>query len=497
MQPTSMILVGTFIISFCGLIYELIISTVASYLIGSSVFHFSLTIGLFLFFMGVGSFFSQYITQDIEQKFIRVETFIGLFGGLSSTVLFLGFAYTDFFYVIYVLITAIIGICTGLEIPLATRIIKDQKTLSDALAQVLTFDYIGSLIGAILFPIVLLPYFGLSQTAVLIGGMNLLVATGFLLVFKHKSTAKELLLLLISILILSTTFVYNQPLSTLIENHLYQDEVIYSDQTPYQKIVLTRFKDDLRLYLDGNLQFSTTDEHRYHETLVHTPLSYIKNPEQVLIIGGGDGIAARELLKYSEVDHIQIVDLDPAITELSSTHALITNINNNSLSNSRVEIFNQDGFSYLEDASKLYDLILIDLPDPANYSVGKLYTKEFYRLASKHLSKEGILITQASSPYYAREAFWAIENTLESVFLHTQPLNTNVPSFGHWGFVMARNQAFVNLDIDEEIETLYFNIDTFEKSLFFDNDMSEIDTDISTLQSQSVVEYYQDSFENW
>src|SRR3989441_5297525 len=196
------------------------------------------------------------------------------------------------------------------------------------------------------------------------------------------------------------------------EDNIYADEIIFARDTHYQHLVLTRFKDDLRLFLNSHLQFSSRDEYRYHEALVHPGLAAVPAPRRVLILGGGDGLAVREILKYPLVESITVVDLDPEMTRIFSTNPMLTKLNDKSLLSPLVHVINADAFPWVDSNADSFDFIVIDFPDPTNYSLGKLYTTAFYRAVSRHLSAQGLMVVQSTSPMFARDSFWCIAETL-------------------------------------------------------------------------------------
>jgi spermidine synthase len=201
--------------------------------------------------------------------------------------------------------------------------------------------------------------------------------------------------------------------------------------------VITRWKDDLRLYINGNLQFSSRDEHRYHEALVHPVPQALPWARRVLVLGGGDGLALREILKYRNIEHVTLVDLDPAMTTLFSRSEPLRALNHGSLTDQRVTVVNADAAQWLEQNQDNFDAIIVDLPDPSNFGLGKLYSVPMYRLMSRHLAEKGYAVVQSTSPYYAPRSFWDIDATLREAGLHTWPYHTYVPSFGEWGFILA------------------------------------------------------------
>lgn len=331
---TYALLFSVFVIASCGLVYELIAGTLASYLLGDSVTQFSTVIGTYLFAMGLGSYLSRFIGKGLVGKFIAIEILVGIIGGFSATVLFLSFSYAGSLKPLLYFLVIVIGILVGLEIPLLLRILKDRLQFKDLVSQVLTFDYLGALAASLLFPILLAPKLGVVRTCLLFGTMNALVAAGTAWLFRHQLPQLRLIKVqcAAAVVFLLTGFAYAERLTALAEGEIYADEIIYAQSSPYQRIVITRWKDDVRLFLNGHLQFSSRDEYRYHEALVHPGLQSLTRPRRVLVLGGGDGLAVREILKYDSVDTVTLVDLDPEMTRLFSQNQALTRLNQNSLS---------------------------------------------------------------------------------------------------------------------------------------------------------------------
>ncbi len=490
-----MLLAGSvFIIAACSLIYELLISSLSTYLLGSSVIHYSLTIGLFLFFMGVGAWISQSIDRHLIPVFVSIEIAIGAVGGISALLLLFAYAWTEFYYVAMLVVVAIIGILVGMELPLLTRILETRSGLRRGISQVLTFDYIGALAASLLFPFILLPYLGHLLTALAVGVVNLLVALIVAWSFRAQLAVWRWRIavgVLLSVSLLGACVYWVKPAEELIETALYEDPVIQSQQSTYQKLVLTQRGQDLRLYLDGNLQFSSVDEYRYHEVLVHLPASFTGQLHRALVIGGGDGLAARELLKYAELTAIDVVDLDPAVTELARTQTQLSTLNQNSMHDKRVQVINQDAWNWLSKEGDLYDLIVIDLPDPESEDIAKLYSVAFYQKIARRLSVGGVMITQATSPWFARRAFWSIGNTLDTVFEEVRPAAVYVPSFGLWGFFIGAQHSLASNNI---YAGRFINAKTATEVLSLPADLPRLDTEINRNHSLPVIEYYREGW---
>ncbi len=499
MKNYRLLMLTTLIISGCSICYELIISAVSSYLVGDSTLQYSITIGLYMSAMGLGSFLSKYMKKNLFNWFVIIEIGVGVIGGISSLVLFLANLYLDTYQIVMYIEIIIIGTFVGVEIPLLTRIIEsDAENLRITLSSIFSFDYIGGLIGSIAFPLLLLPQLGYFATAFLTGCMNIFAS--MLIIYKYSNRIRHVnrykILTGILFVCMFVGMLFSENISSFIEGGLYRDNVILSEHTQYQHIVMTKHKDDLRLFIDGNVQFCSLDEYRYHEALVHIPMSKAKNKDRVLVLGGGDGLAVRELLKY-ENTQITLVDLDKEMTRLCSSDPNITSLNENSLKNDRVTIVNQDAYQFLEQNRELYDVIIVDLPDPNNDSLNKLYSNIFYRLCGNSLTEDGIVTVQSTSPYYATKAFWCIHETLKSEGFYVKPYHLQVPSFGDWGFNMASKK-----ELDDTypitVDTRYLTADNIDSLFEFGKD--EVVTSnpgINSLSKPILIQYYSEAEKNW
>lgn len=499
MKKYRILMLTTLIISGCSMVYELIISAVSSYLVGDSTLQYSVTIGLYMFALGIGSFLSKYIKKELFSSFALVEICIGVIGGTSSLILFLANLYIESYAAVMYIEILLIGTLAGLEIPLLTRIIEeDRQELRLTLSSIFSFDYIGGLIGAIAFPMLLLPHLGYFATAFLSGAFNLICAAIIIFSFRDR-LKKSVIFRTVSVVLLifmAAGIIFSENISRVIEGGLYRDDVVLIEQTPYQKIVVTRHKDDTRLYIDGNCQFSSSDEYRYHEGLVHIPMLYADKHSNVLILGGGDGLAVRELLKYPDVEAITMIDLDKGMTELCSTDDHIVHLNNGSLSSEKLTIKNMDAYEYLKETEEVYDVIIVDLPDPNNEALNKLYSNIFYRLCSQHLTDTGVMNVQSTSPYYAPKAFWCISKTIESEGMHVRPYHLQVPAFGDWGFNMA-SKAELTVHHELLADTRYLQSDNIASLFSFGKDEVDTETEINHLTKPVLIQYYNDAVRNW
>ena len=490
-----LLLFSVFVIATCGLIYELVAGALASYLLGDSVKQFSFIIGVYLFSMGVGSYLAKFIHKDLLNKFVEIEILVGVIGGISSIVLFFLFNTVHHFEPVLYLFVFVTGCLVGLEIPLLMNILKDKVEFKDLVSNVFAFDYIGALLASILFPLVLIPSLGIVKTPLFFGLINVSIAI-FLSFYLEKDLKNPIFLKSKSIIAfagLLLIFIFSEKLLAFSEEKMYGENIIYANNSSYQRIVLTRNEKDFRLYLNNNLQFSSADEYRYHEALVHPAMSMARNISNILVLGGGDGFAVREILKYQDVKHITLVDLDGEMTAFFRDNETMKNLNHSSLSNKKVEIINKDAYIWVKENRKKYDVIIIDFPDPSNYSLGKLYSVQFYKELEKITTADTKIVVQTTSPYFAPKSFWCIDKTINQIFPFTTAYHTYVPSFGEWGFCLASFQP-ADHKIVRKIPDLRFYDYNFRQMSYFSKDMKAENLEVNRLDNQVLVRYFDEEW---
>jgi spermidine synthase len=488
------LLVSVFVVAACALVYELAAGALASYVLGDSVLQFSTVIGTYLFAMGAGSWLSRFFERQLPAHFLRIELLVAVAGGFMPALLFIANAYLasgSFRMLLYVLVFAV-GVLVGMEVPLAMRILKRNVGLREMVSQVLTFDYLGALAVCIAFPLVLVPHLGIVRTGLLFGLMNAAVAVWTLLVFRHelRRVAAHAIACGAIFVVLLSGFGLADRITTLAEDKLYQDPVVFAATSPYQRIVVTQGRAGLRLFLNGNLQFAERDEYRYHEALVHPAMAAHGAPRRIAILGGGDGMAAREVLRYPSVESITLVELDENMTRLFSTHEALVRLNGGALRSPKLEVVNTDAFKWLENTDESFDVIIVDFPDPTNFSLGKLYTTSFYALMEKHLSASGYAVIQTTSPLVARESYWTVVTTLEAVGLTATPYHANVPSFGEWGYVIASRRPWRTPDALPE-GLRFLTRESLPLLFDFPRDMGRVPTEPNRLSNQVLVTTYE------
>ena len=528
-------------IGICGISYEYTFSRLASDILGDSVKQWAIIIGLMMFFMGVGADLQKYFPDRYNvDTFIFLEILLGLIGGLGPSIILYSFGNLhDHFIIIHYFFICTTGLIIGLEIPLLSRV--NQMTvpsLKHNLAMILKMDYIGSFIGALVWVFVLPRFFNMLEIAFFLGIINVCVAIFTWAWFRQWMKHDKLipLLAVFALIILGVGIVNGGKIALTTEQKLYKDPIIFTKTTPYQRIVITKsHSNDIYLYINGNLQFAGVDEYIYHEFLVHPVMAVTPQRKHILILGGGDGMAVREILKYNEVESITLVDIDPEMTELASTHPELVKLNKGSLKNSRViskeptgissgetvtlkqvgegffrrgkrddtikvKIMNIDAYNFVESISGIYDVIIIDFPDPNSLELAKLFSFEFYSLLKKRLAYDGLLIQQSSTPTFAKEAFLMIGRTLRAAGYETLPIHHTVPSFGDWGWWIAghearfgkeglRQRVTTNIQLPDDVQ--YITQDLMISSFHFGrNALTTENREINTILESRIFYYY-------
>ena len=502
--PLFLLYINVLIIATCGLIYELLAGTLASYLLGDSVTQFSLIIGIYLSALGAGAWISSFVHEKLARCFIEVELGVALVGGFSVPILFLAFGYVSWFQPLLYGLVFLIGTLVGLELPLLMRLLKEEVDFSDLVSRVLTFDYIGALVAAILFPMLLVPNLGLVRTSLLFGILNALVGLWGTWLLRPLMRQKGLgalrgrAMLVIGLLVAG--MIKAESVTHLAEENQLSGKIVHAESSPYQRILVTENKTGFQLYLNGHLQFNSVDEYRYHEALVHPPMSAVKAPQRILVLGGGDGLAVREVLRYPSVKAITLVDLDPAMTSLAEHFPPLGTLSEHSLQDPSVTVINQDAFLWVDTAHEKYDVAIIDFPDPGSFSVGKLYTSFFFNRLRQVLTDSAVLNIQCSSPLVSPESYWCVVTTLEDCGFEVQPFHATVPTFGVWGFALASATPLskpLNLPVSVAAELRFLDQNVMDHLFVTPRDLQRVDTEVNRLNNQVLVHYYEREWSRW
>ncbi|AFC54942.1 MULTISPECIES: polyamine aminopropyltransferase [Mycobacterium avium complex (MAC)] len=484
----------------CGIIYELALLTLSASLDGGGIVATSLIVAGYIAALGVGALLVKPLLAHAAITFIAVEALLGVIGGLSAAALYMVFAFLDgsvgSTWVLAVS-TALIGGLVGAEVPLLMTLLQSGRVTGAAdagrtLANLNAADYLGALLGGLVWPFLLLPQLGMIRGAAATGMINLAAAAVVaLFLLRHVVSTRQLLLALCALAaalgLLATLLLRSADVETTSRQRLYADPIVAYRHTPYQEIVVTRRGNDTRLYLDGGLQFSTRDEYRYTESLVYPAVG--KGARSVLVLGGGDGLVARELLRLPGVSKIVQVELDPAVIDIART--TLRGANGGSLDNPRVAVVTQDAMNWLRGPDlDRFDAIIVDLPDPDTPVLGRLYSAEFYALAARALAPGGLMAVQAGSPFSTPTAYWRTVSTIRAAGYAVTPYHVHVPTFGDWGFALAqRADTAPTPTVPPDAPPLRFlNQQVLQAACVFSGDVAPRPVEPSTLDNPRIVE---------
>ena len=540
-----------FLTGASGFIFECILSTVATFVLGNSIEQFSVTISLMMLMMGLAGYLQRHISdKGLIEKFLAVEIGLAILGGFAPIAVYAAYASMDAHFVLvqYFFVLSI-GFLIGLEIPLVLRLNRSYvPRLKSNIASIFSTDYLGAFVGAVVWVYILLKYFPLPEISFFVAGINFFVALvtyGYFLL--HNVTNRNSIpIVAIALTAIGLIYGYsqNRDWNRLLEQRFYDEPIVYSRTTDYQHIVLTAKIDpvDYRLYINGNLQFSSLDEHIYHEMLVHPAMELASSRDRVLILGGGDGLALREVLKYPESKEIILVDIDPGMIDFAMNNDVMNELNSGSLQDARVTVESALGVPvhserrpiyeyaagiglateetveeaalvhvYTVDADRIverlggfYDVIVVDFPDPNSVELVKLYSREFYFKLNRVLAPGGIIAVQSTSPYHAKESFLCILRTIRSAGLEAIPYHDNVPSFGDWGWILASRLEQTGESVLDQIHGIkgfaveesgaalaYLTPQRFSGSLSFGkNDLITDHDEINTLMAPVLLRFY-------
>ena len=542
--PTILLALSMFATGACGLVSEYILSIVSTYILGNSIQQFTIIIAVMLFMMGIGSILQKNMKDScLIEKFILLEITLALLIGFSPIAIYGAFAVLEYhFHLILYFFVASIGFLIGYEIPLALRINETyQKQLKVNISSIMSADYIGSLFGALLFTYILLRTFPLTEISFIMAFGNFAIAILTFIFFFYKGFVRYKIKLIIVIIFTAAALFYgftnNRTWNNNLEQKMYDALIVFAKTTKYQRLVVTHRKDinEYRFFINGNIQFSSIDEKIYHEQLVHPVMNLVPEHLKVLILGGGDGLALREVLKYDDVKQVTLVDLDPDITDLFSTNPVLTELNNNSFADARVsvlksgaiisegrkpiyqetgkinkdsseaveriawiDIINIDADKFIGEIKGYYNVVIIDFPDPSSIELAKLYSKEFYLKLHNVLAENGMFVVQSTSPYYAKESYLCIDRTIKAARFNTILYHDNVPSFGDWGFILgwknSKSEKYIKLKIKNltfNIETDYLTDEVFRKALVFGKGWLKSEhNEINTLMDPKLYQFY-------
>ncbi|MCZ6525377.1 MAG: polyamine aminopropyltransferase [Gammaproteobacteria bacterium] len=536
------------VLAACGLIYEYLLAHYAGRIIGAVETSIYGMIGIMIVAMGIGAFLAKWV-KDPFRGFAWLEVSIAFVGGCSVLIMatMVALTYTlpawlqDIYelhpsmttdggvvdilqhasFLLPFLFGFILGAMIGMEIPLIARIRETihGKHLLHNTGTIYGADYIGAGVGAAIWIYVCLKI-PILLAAIGTASVNALVGIFFL--FRYRSqirapmglwVAHGLLIVTLVLLAIGGARWINSMNSTL-----FKDKVEYTKVTPYQHITLTKrikgkgLPEVISLYLNGRLQFSSNDEVIYHSFLTYPAMLTSARHEKILVIGGGDGLAVRDILQWKP-DLVTLIDLDKAMIDLFSgkdeavpegINRKILALNEKALLDKRVQIIIGDAFLEIEKLisnEQYYDTIIIDLPDPSHPDLNKLYSSYFYKRLRELLSGDGTIAIQSTSPYHAKKAFISIGKTLESAGFVVNQYHANVPTFGEWGWSIGSKYGESPLQRIHDFSTLpvaaqWMSLAQIQAAFVFAPDFYQ-NTDgieINTLGSNMVYQYHHDAW---
>lgn len=490
-----LLLVAVAVCAASGLVYELALLSLSTSLNGGGIVETSLIVAGYVAALGVGALCAKPFLRWPAQTFLAVEALLGLIGGTSAILLYVTFATVGQSTVLLVVATALIGILVGAELPLLMTLVQrgrlaDARSVGSLLATLNFADYAGALIGGLAWPFLLLPGLGLMRGTLAAGLVNLVAAMFLAVVLLRRWIPRRQFLvsmgaLFSAVAVLLVLFIRSEGIVTTSRQALYADPVVYAHQSDYQDIVVTQRGGDRRLYLNGGLQYSTRDEYRYTESLVYPALT--DDTRRVLVIGGGDGLVARELLRMDL--SVTQVELDPEVIEVANT--VLREDNRGALTDPRVDVIVGDAFTWLRAGGDgtSYDAVIIDLPDPDNETMARLYSEEFYTLAHRVLRPDGRMVVQSSSAFTTPDVFWRVHATLRAAGCgEVLPYHVHVPTFGDWGFHLCA-PAGAGLSLPTRTPDLrYLDDQVLAAAAVFGRDNQPRDLEPSSLDRPHIVE---------
>lgn len=501
-MAVTLLYVTVVVVSTCGLVYELVAGAISTYLMGDSITQLSTVIGVHLSSMGVGAWLSRHVEDKVAERFVQCQLAASLVGGLAGPILYVTFAQSSHVRLVLYLLVGGAGLLVGAELPLLMRVVQRRFAMKDVVSRVLSLDYVGALVGALVFGLVFLPALGILRTGIAFGMLGALAGVwGTHVLAPYLDPRPLRVRAVIVVVTLAGALVFAQRIVRAADEALLLHPVMFAKQTQYQRIVLTEARAGVSLFLDGNLQFSSIDEYRYHEALVHPALAASKRRANVLVLGGGDGLAVREILRWPDVASVTLVDLDPGMTELARDLPKLRDLNRGSLSDPRVRVVNEDAMVWASEPRPgfpaRFDAVIVDFPDPNNFALGKLYTVRFYRLLKERLAEGAVVSVQSTSPLVARRSFWCVVRTMEAAGFGARPYHAFVPSFGEWGYVLASAEGVPPVPSDLPAGLRYLTKPQLASLFDLAPDMGPLEVEPNRLNNQMLVRYYEEEWQRW
>jgi spermidine synthase len=482
-------LLGSLLVySGAGVAYELLLAGFAGYVLGESLALYCAVIGLFLSCMGLGAHLSRRLGDPPGDAYALLGAALAVCGASAPAAILAVAAHRAHVELAVALGTVACGTLTGLAIPLCARLAAGKEAqLSRLIALVLALDYLGALAGSLALPAIVLPGGGYLRGAAILGAATWLAALAAAWGARRASRRRALVIaaLLAALLPVLGLALHGTRLLDWAMARVTGERILHREHSPYQEILLSEGRAGLGLRLNGRVQFQERWERRYHEALVHPAFSLAARRREILVLGGGDGLPLREILRYAEVTRTVLVDLDPRMVQLARSHPRLVELNQGSLSDPRVEVVHDDAFLWVERSPERFDVVVVDLPVPVSLSLSKLYSAEFYRNAGRRLAEGGILAVQSTAFDASRaRVLWCIGRSLEAAGLVARPY-----LLGRMGYHLAAKTALEPDRIRLRVETQFLT-DAFARSLFvLPRDLGPVPVEVNRLENHAILRY--------
>ncbi|MFT7598384.1 MAG: spermidine synthase [Acidimicrobiales bacterium] len=482
------------IIAGAGVAYELSLMLLGTVTVGSTERANAIVLGTAMLGMGIGATTGGRWADRPVAAFVRIEVTLALLGASAAPALYWTWARLDAFWGPLLGMSLAIGVCIGAEMPLLAALNDrlSRQHAAEVVASYTAADYFGALVGAVAFAFFVRPIFGIVQGTVIIAGVNLIAAAAVPFIVPAHNRRWVFGWVGAGVLGLIGLALAGPPIVDNGRQAIFRDPIVASAESGVQQLVVTSRVHpggvvDTRLFLDSDLQLSSIDEHRYHESLVHPAVTGARD---VLILGGGDCLAAREALRHDSVEVLTMVELDPTVVELMRTVPELALLQQGSCDDPRLTIVHDDAFAWIgRQPADQYDAVIVDFPDPDTPALGRLYSVELYGQLRQLLRPDGLIVVQCGSPFFAPRAYWTCAETLEAAGWSLLSYHVDVPSFGDWGFHLAAEGEMPKPSLPDLAGLRFLDRDVFAAAKVFPVDVrrERFDVEVSTILDPTIV----------
>jgi spermidine synthase len=488
------VLLAVLVCAACGLVYELALAALGGTLGGDPVVETSIVLSVMVFAMGLGALAAKPLARRAAAAFIAVEILLAAAGGMCATVLYAAFAWYDVYRWPMIAVAAVLGLLIGAEIPLLMTLVQRirPQEAGSAVADLFAADYVGALIGGLLFPFLLLPHLGQLRTVVLAGAINAVAgALVVLWLFRADLSGRERLGLYAAVAgvlaLLAGTWLCTPAFERAARAALYDGDVVFARDD----VVVAHTGVGTELYVDGERRVSTTAGNEAAQALVHPAMA--GRHEHVLVLGGGDGLALREVLRYPAVRDVIVVIARDAETAPARTDPALRALAGDAFADPRVRVVVADAFAWARAARDRFDVVVADLAAPSTGSAARLYTQEFYGLVRTVLRPAGRFVVHAPAPDAHRRAYWCVDAGLRAAGLGTVPYRVTAAGPVGQGYVLAAVTAPTELraadDAPDPAVVPFLTPERLGRATWFPPSTARLDVPPATLTRPRIAEY--------